>query len=34
MEEVIKILCQKETELFPNGVPWKFSYGTAGFRDR
>ena len=34
MEEKVQAVCEKEAELIAGEVPWKFSYGTAGFRDK
>lgn len=34
MEILIETLVREERTRFVDEVPWKFSYGTAGFRDR
>ena len=34
MEAIISALVEEEKKRFPGGVPWKFSYGTAGFREK
>ena len=30
----MKSVCRIEEELITGEIPWKFSYGTAGFRDK
>lgn len=34
MEAIIAALVEEERKRFPDGVPWTFSYGTAGFREK
>ena len=34
MEGIVAALVKEEQTRFPEPVPWKFSYGTAGFRDK
>lgn len=34
MEEVASSLLKEEQAAFSSEVPWKFAYGTAGFRDK
>ena len=34
MEGVVAALVKEEKTRFPEPLPWKFDYGTAGFRDK
>lgn len=34
VETVIDKLVHEERARFAKDIPWKFSYGTAGFRDK
>jgi len=34
MEGWLSSLLEEEQIRFPGEVPWRFSYGTAGFRDK
>lgn len=34
METLIQSLTREESARFVESVPWSFSYGTAGFRDK
>ena len=34
METLVQSLIREESARFVESVPWSFSYGTAGFRDK
>lgn len=34
MDVVLETLITEERHRFKDEIPWKFSYGTAGFRDK
>lgn len=34
MEPLVQSLIREESARFVESIPWRFSYGTAGFRDK
>ena len=34
METLVQSLIREESSRFIESIPWRFSYGTAGFRDK